>query len=63
VVSVAPYGHSRSGGTDQRGFALSPDGKLLALGAGYGRFTRGKTPAVHLWDADSGDEGLYRVRR
>ncbi len=30
VVSASPFGGSRQGGSDQRQFAFSPDGKLLA---------------------------------
>jgi sugar lactone lactonase YvrE len=47
LVSSSPFGGSRMGGTDQRGFAFSPDGKNLATEDAGGW-------QLELWDTDTG---------
>jgi WD40 repeat protein len=46
-VSTAPWGDSRSGGSDERRFAFSPDGKWLATEDAGGW-------QIELWDVDTG---------
>lgn len=46
-ASTSPFGASRFGGSDRRGFALSPDGKLLATEDAGGW-------QLEMWDVESG---------